>query len=532
MPKNYFIGIGGTGARVAESLVHLCAAGLGPEDLTLFLIDPDKGNGNLSRTTGLMEAYKRARGSFTNPAGDDVAAFRTNLSLPEPAVWHIFEQNGVALKNYVGLESIANNNPALADFAKVLFSDEEMSTALDQGFRGHPNIGATVISNVPRDSDPWQTFWQDVATEQAPNAIQVFLVGSIFGGTGAAGIPTLGAPQVLKQAPDATLGTASKIRLGAGLVLPYFSFAPGAVREGDPQMFVTAADFPVATKAALAYYADKDLAFDDVYLFGDSLAQNVGTFSPGSAGQQNRAHYIELTGALAALDFYRSTPHNGPTKYFHAARSTPIVDWDHLPVSRDTGAVQEQLDRAKERLTTFATFAYAVLAHGIPILNRDISEVVDAWHADHFAPRNMFGKRNQDKDPRQPADRQRIDAVAAYLDRFIRWAVALDPGSSGDVRLFNGKQLLTSADATPDPSGSIPNPEAVGQEHGIGTLLRATTQNQDFTAFKNVLNATDVRNVPNASVSNSDVFVNLFYRAARTFAVDNYALRTADSTDA
>lgn len=531
MPKNYFIGIGGTGARVAESLVHLCAAGLGPEHLTLFLIDPDQGNGNLSRTTGLLGAYTKARQSFRDPAGPDVTAFATTLRLPDPTVWHIFERRGVQLRDHVGLASVKNSNPALADFAQVLFSDVEMDTALDQGFRGHPNIGATVISDVPRDGDPWQALWQDLVNEQAEGSVQVFLVGSIFGGTGAAGIPTLGAPSVLKYAPDARLEGGSKMRLGAGLVLPYFSFEPGAVPAGEPQMFVTAADFPVATKAALAYYAEKDLAFDDVYLFGDSLAQNVGKFSPGSAGQNNRAHYIELTGALAALDFYRSTPHGEATKYFHAARPNPRLEWDDLPVSRDVSAVPQHLARLKERLTTFATFAYATLTHGMPLLGQPIDDVLDAWHADHFAPRS-WGRRNKDKDPRQAGDIDRIEAVAAYLDQFVRWAVALDQGPGGSVRLFDGTQLLVSTDGQPDPGGTIPNPEAPGREHGIGTLLRAKSADQDFTAFKNVLNATNVKDLPNASVANADVFVNLFYRAAHTFAVENYALQTVAPTTA
>lgn len=521
MPKNYYIGIGGTGARLAESLVHLCAAGLGPKDLTLFLIDPDQGNGNLARTTSLMEAYVAARKAFEQPAGDDVVAFQTNVALPDPAVWHIFDRRGVRLADYVGLATVKQSNPALADFAKVLFSDDEMGTALDEGFRGHPNIGATVISDVPTDVDPWQTFWQDVQGAQAPGEVQVFLAGSIFGGTGAAGIPTLGAPDVLKFDARASLGTASKIRLGAGLVLPYFSFAPGTPPPGQPQMFVTSSDFPIATKAALAYYAEKDLAFDDVYLLGDSLGQDVGAFSPGNQNQKNRPHYIELAGALAALDFYESRPHGGETKYFHAARPDPRLEWKDLPVSRDADAVPRRLALVKERLTSFAAFAYTTLAYGVPTLDRDIDEVSDAWHADHFAPRNMIGRRNKDKDPRQPADRQRIDAVAAYLRRYVDWAAALDPGPDGNVRLFNGAQLLTR-------EGEIPNPKAPGHEHGVGTLLRDRTQNEDFTAFENVLLGTNVVGQPDASVSNSDVFVNLFYRASRAFATDNYSLQTAE----
>ena len=37
MAKNFLVGIGGSGARVAEAAVFLCAAGFGPEKLNLFL---------------------------------------------------------------------------------------------------------------------------------------------------------------------------------------------------------------------------------------------------------------------------------------------------------------------------------------------------------------------------------------------------------------------------------------------------------------------------------------------------------------
>ena len=518
MPKNYYIGIGGTGARLAESLLHLCAAGLGPKDLTLFLIDPDQGNGNLARTMSLMEAYLTARKNSQLPAGDDIVVFQTHLTLPDPAVWHVFERRGIRLADHIGLPNIKQNNKALADFAQVLFSDDEMETPLDEGFRGHPNIGATVISNIPTTTDPWQTFWRDVEEAQGQGEVHVFVAGSIFGGTGAAGIPTLGSPEVLKFARRANLGSGSKIRLAAGLVLPYFTFSAGSVPAGQTQMFVTAADFPIATRAALAYYAEKDLTFDEVYLLGDSLGHNVGSFSPGNQNQNNKPHYIELAGALAALDFYESRPHGGPTKYFHAARPNPLLEWTDLPVSRDANAVSRKLALIKQRLTTFTVFAYAVLGYGMPTLERPWDKVTDTWHADHFAPRNIIGRRNRDKDPRQQADRQRLDAIAAYLQRFVEWAAALDPGPDSNVRLFNGAQLLA-------PNGKVPSPEATGNEHGIGTLLRDRTQNHDFTAFKNVLLRTNVVDQPNASVNNSDVFINLFYRAAHDFATENYSLQ-------
>src|SRR3954470_12785432 len=97
MPTNYLIGIGGTGARVVEAVVHACAAGLGPDELNIFLIDPDDGNGNLSRTKTLLTDYQRCRQAFTQRADDGVHLFHTRLETPEPFVWSIFAEKDSTL---------------------------------------------------------------------------------------------------------------------------------------------------------------------------------------------------------------------------------------------------------------------------------------------------------------------------------------------------------------------------------------------------------------------------------------------------
>ena len=48
MARCFFIGIGGTGAKCAEALIHLCAAGLGPDRCSIMLVDQDEPNGNAS----------------------------------------------------------------------------------------------------------------------------------------------------------------------------------------------------------------------------------------------------------------------------------------------------------------------------------------------------------------------------------------------------------------------------------------------------------------------------------------------------
>ena len=57
----YAIGIGGTGSKCLEALIHLAAAGMMPdkkEELYVLFVDPDKANGCLERAVKTLECYK------------------------------------------------------------------------------------------------------------------------------------------------------------------------------------------------------------------------------------------------------------------------------------------------------------------------------------------------------------------------------------------------------------------------------------------------------------------------------------------
>ena len=64
--KNFIIGIGGTGAKCLEHLVHCCSAGLGPNNLWAGMVDQDEANGNISRTKILLNKYINLRSSLRN----------------------------------------------------------------------------------------------------------------------------------------------------------------------------------------------------------------------------------------------------------------------------------------------------------------------------------------------------------------------------------------------------------------------------------------------------------------------------------
>ncbi len=517
MITNYYIGIGGTGARVAEALVHLCAAGYGPARLALFLIDPDEGNGNLSRTRELIARYQAARAGLREKARSDLPLFTTEIATPDPFVWSIFERGKTRLQDHINLTNLEQANRPHHDFANVLFTQAELREQLDQGFRGHPAIGAAVMAERAKADarrEPWRTFWADIEKAQQ-NEVRVFMAGSIFGGTGAAGVPTFGAPDMLKyselaliERPTPKHAGKSRIHLGGALVLPYFTF--DAADPSSERLSVASADFPIATKAALQFYDEKELAFDQLYLIGDSLAQTVGASSPGSSNQENRPHYVEVASALAAMDFFFQKDGVAPSgRYFIAGRRDDSVDWKSLPLAQDADEVPRRQALFKRRLVTMAVFAYAFLEFGYPLLSTPPKQVGYAWHEQHFYPRLGFTRRDERQDPRQPEQRAVLMALEEYSRRFLQWAAALDEGAGGAVQLLDRGRALAGA-------GTVSHTDV---PTAIGTLLREGSKALDFNRFKNLL---DGAAPPSDQLSPAGKYAGLFYEAARRFTEENY----------
>jgi hypothetical protein len=523
MPKNYLIGIGGTGARVIEATIHLCAGGYGPDELNLFLIDPDAGNGNLTRTKNLISSYVKCRSSLQKP--DSAQMFKTEIKIPadeKGLVWEIFSERGATLSNWINYENMIQNKPDLANLVSLLFTESELKTQLNEGFRGHPAIGSVVMSDIQSDKHPFKGLFEDIDRCSRENDVRIFFAGSVFGGTGAAGFPTLGAKQVLKYNKMAEIGEGvSKILLGGALVLPYFSFEPDKETEKMEHMFVTTNDFPIATKAALEYYNEKELGFDQIYLVGDSLNQKVGKFGVGSKKQENLPHYIELVSSLAAFDFFEQPQIKGKSekKYFTAIRENEKVGWSDLPVSRHSGTINQKQTEIKSLLTYMTIFAWTFLTFGKRILSKGHSEIKDAWYKDHF----KFKEKNEYekiKDPRQKENKVEINDFESFLESFLFWLTSMDD-NSGNIR-FIDKSILLKDKGNAVSDLKLIDPEGEIEKSNIGLLLKNDPGNKgmDFNAYLRHLNSVDLndKKVSKASMK----FINIFYQAAISFSKANY----------
>ena len=313
----YLFLVGGTGSRVLKPLIMQLAAGVRPCDertgapiadlqIVPIIMDPHRANEDLKRTDDLLRWYKEIRQSLYGERIDvDHGFFNVKIAtLADLAPQHglsdsfVFNLGTIAekeFKDYIAFDTLNEQNQALCS---MLFSNEQLRTKMDIGFVGSPNIGAVALNQF-KDSVEFREFANLFKKDD-----RVFIVSSIFGGTGAAGFPI-----IVKNIRDAAnnplltnRGDLRDARIGALTVLPYFNIASD---ENSP---ISRADFVIKTKSALYYYQEnltgpKSLSLNACYYLGDEEPSVPYANDPGGDGQRNDAHVIEHVGALSILDF-------------------------------------------------------------------------------------------------------------------------------------------------------------------------------------------------------------------------------------
>ena len=224
MNNIYSAGIGGTGSKCIEALTHLAAAGMISEgELYVLFIDPDTANGNLERAQHTLQQYIDCKNSLSL---GNIDFLKTKIVRAKPDVWSPFgDETQPTLSNFFRYDVLKSRKPEAAHIFDVLYSRAERETTLEKGFRGHPSIGAAVLAKAVRlgESEPWQTFRNRIAQDgKSGIGAKIFLFGSIFGGTGSSGFPTIA--RLICNELEA-IGR-EHVKLGGALLLPYFSFTP------------------------------------------------------------------------------------------------------------------------------------------------------------------------------------------------------------------------------------------------------------------------------------------------------------------
>ena len=315
--------VGGTGSRVMRPLIMQFAAGIHPTDeggqpqpleVVPIVVDPHQANEDLKRTENLMRWYKQTRRALYGDATDvtrgffsvkistlsDILPGGSNLSDT-----FLFNMNAIESKKFKDLIDYATLDTANQALCSMMFSDEQLETKMDIGFVGSPNIGSVALNQF-KESEEFRQFSNVFQKND-----RIFVVSSIFGGTGAAGYPII-VKNIRNAAENVQINNRADLRdarIGALTVLPYFNI------QQDENSPISRADFISKTKSALYYYHDNltglrqngvDLPMSKVnacYYLGDEVPSNPYYNDPGGNGQRNDAHVVEYVGALAILDF-------------------------------------------------------------------------------------------------------------------------------------------------------------------------------------------------------------------------------------
>lgn len=400
--SNFVIAVGGSGAKLMQTLIHLGACGLLPDarrEIDAILVDPDENNGNVDDCQQLEHAYQLCQELQLG----NTDLFSTKITLSGP--WSpIHRPETDSLNEIFQYSQLKNSGSVDADLMELLFESAERDMSIRQGFRGRPAIGATVLANAVDFADEagiWKRYRDRM---KAAGDVNLLLSGSVFGGSGAAGVPTMF--RLLKNEIGDKL---QKLRLGLILFLPYFQFQPipGERIQADPSAF------PAATAEALKYYQERGFLnmCQSIYTVGEHVPAEMTIAAVGAAEQRNEPHFIELIAGLGAVRFFGDSPGQDHSLAIAARRSEPTLTWDDLPTDPyEHAAILNKLQHMAIFAVAYRFIFYPVIMSAISTGKSNVHFWVD-YIIRAKIPLPEAGKALRD--------------VNNYVERFLSWLLRI-----------------------------------------------------------------------------------------------------------
>lgn len=424
--SNYFICVGGTGARIGEAFVYLCASGyFGKGQTQIWIVDKDTQCGNGSTLHSAVNEYEAVRANCMWP---DAPCFAQELSLNE---WN-FDDALKALDPYATGDSpfgaLARNDQQIQTVMSFLHDAESLDNSMSRGFYGRAQTGTALykaIEQIPQffqGDGLFTSIRNDIAKGGTPPS--VYLVGSSFGATGASLLPNMA--KTLRQQ------FGNQVAIGAVLMLPYFSYATGNMEGGKP--LVSPDTHWEKAREALNYYGDPrrmsirtigsevrgDATLDAFYIVGcDPIASINFSFADGGTGQDNNPHISELYAAMAGKHFFdlarngdAGAPDAGiPATYAHCVSTGTSFTWQRI----DPALVEPMLKLAR--------FSLAALTFVHPLANQNTPLVQDITLQDCFGTSGMFGGKKARID--EDEMKRNVKVVSDFSKRFLDYILFL-----------------------------------------------------------------------------------------------------------
>jgi hypothetical protein len=426
MNEQFVIAAGGSGVRSAEALVHLCAAGLGPDHLHLLVVDVDDTNGNLSRLRSTLNLYKDCSKWKWRKGTRQGEHFRTKIEAGFLTAELPIGKGGIL--------DIAFTPPEYRDVLDLLYDNSEQRTDACRGFQARPNIGSLLMAGylssalAEADSDAGKfraAISNALADETDSQGPGLTVVGSVFGGTGASVIPI--AVEAVRSGLarrggnlDAAQRRVGRLRASAVMMLPYFQpeEPPSNVNieeTVDPGRFLT------DTRNALSHYERSEAykSYRAIYLVGAvDPRQAKLQFCTGSDGQSNRPMIEELVAALAILDSERSADGAGTEVRAFRPSSREKLAFQNLPWPGQAKGMNEFADLLHMAAFAIKSDKYTDLGKGV-IAFLDVhaanEEELTLWPW-----QERFGI--QTGDTVYKSDKSGADRIGKYFYRLLEWS--------------------------------------------------------------------------------------------------------------
>lgn len=443
--STYIFAVGGSGARVLRALTMLLASGckgtsVGNE-IVANVIDYDTDNGDKDRTVELMKTYHALHKGAYRPDDTDQEQFFCNplmmlrdkcdatqrelLNGQATFDLHLStDETNQTFAEYIGYGGlgVGSGNLATKKLLDSLYDTSgtyipgtetdnpkaELYMNLHKGFKGCPSLGCIVTKHL--EQSPELQLAADSLIQ--PND-RIVIIGSLFGGTGASGIPML--LDYFDKHPNTQVARKAVIAL-----MPYFNVTPP---DNNNNSAIDSNTFIAKVKAAISAYSNGGIYNQTkcFYYVGDE-PKNVFANVDGKAGQKNDAHYVELAGAMCVLDFIAqaNTPAND------GGYEVGLADWNDNGLTKDSFYKEQSYDcfiHSMAGFKLFSTFCKNYLQG-----NKNNSK--DIW-LNGIAERGCKAIGNQDCESYR-------ELIKNFIDCFDTWINELaNANSHRPLTLFN-----------------------------------------------------------------------------------------------
>jgi len=392
---------------------------MGPKDVHIGLVDQDGANGNVARTNASLMNYIKFRETWGRKDPDNMVDWSHDVApgLGATVLKPLFDNGKRVLswptQKHSTLDAILGNNlpPEHRALFDMLFMNniEEQNRDLTTGYGGRAHVGAAaLVAWLLEDDnelvDSLTTLMEDAGRKE----VKIFVVGSAYGGTGAAGFPTL-ARALDRIRRSSTFRNAGNVTLGGLLMLPYFSFDNP---DEDTPGVVTADELIPKSRLALEYYEtlfSHEKIFDRFYTLGWGELFRLGYHNYGGAEQANPSLPPELLASTAIIDFFTSDlePRDAadPVPVVLSARQDKAIRWRDFPL--------ENMDNQFGQLLRFAIYWRYIVE---PLLHQKQN-----WLG---GPANWAQKLAGDVKSLESEDY--LNSLRQFIDDILLWAATVE----------------------------------------------------------------------------------------------------------